>query len=1161
MLWFLTAQLFAQTNAPVKLALLAETDEASPAVDILTATLSGNGKVQLLERDEIEKVYHEQGISVANRDDLKLGRILGADGLLLLETVKEDTNQFLNVRLVAVKPGVVLFAEKFPWPMKDTVGWSQLFEKRLDFFFPKLAVLAKDAIPISVVNLRSAISSEEASDTERQLKMLTIQRLSHEPRLFVLERQQMGLLSEEKELKSDESAFWDGSYLLDGIVDQNGYSRETITINARLTPPKGAAPLLFEISGSRTNLAEVVNRLAAKVTELLKVNSTVKEWSAQKEAEQYDEEAKWALKWEIYPEARAAADSAWALGKHDMDCAIVRISAYENPPNIVPFASGEGGYDDYFASDVDDADKSSRDSFIRFIKDVYTNNAGAVFAFERHGITYIAVAKPPHPQALDRITQTLNMYREFSESLSADDLKSNSAWSQLGVDVLTTAAETLQLYYLVPKSQEGAVEKLADLRALARWIDGWVLRSSPAHENIFRCELNWGCFWQENPENCIALYRDLLASNAFTINWNSDAEFGRERGVGLERPRVIAWQEQDRNRIPDVWDGFGQELIDSTNAFLHEEGKKFEAIHNLTGLNEQEVIAQYKEYWNDIQTAKIGIKPPEKQNAGRKWDLTLAINEVVRTDSTPAQAQELKPLLATYKSNLIRLMQSKSGSARRNLKLAIAGVTEYQAMVESKISPEAAKRNAAPAPPTDPVENGQKTAQNVLLVQKYLPVPYENFPRDEQVFEKSKKWAPRIVGSRWCEGKLVLDLRYHCEMHVDGGGADTTKAGATIFNPSSGNWETILYRPVAYEDGYPKWPYDGVSLGIFQGNFYTVENEEPLLKGNFVGFKGQMLKYDFETQQWEVLKVSDGKNYEFFSVNGHLYAANGAVIIEITDDGEATHILASTRRRPALSALDSLDTLGSPILFSGLSNSLCACIGSNTYCWNGTDWRKLFTLNISQPPEVFEDAVVFRNWTWDRVNNPAMIWLWDKNSNHAPDLALYEPPKVRRPNPYRQSPDVPTGKPIWNLSMDEALMRSAVTSYKSNLYFFVHHNDVMGADGFYTAMEKDGYHAELVCLSRDLAEPIVVPLKFDVQQAPLKGTAPGENALDWLHFAGNDLYIGQKDSLGNIHSLGFWAIPVSEIESVIQSQKEILLARMPLKQDARTQINSPPAQQ
>ena len=36
----------------------------------------------------------------------------------------------------------------------------------------------------------------------------------------------MQLLSGEKDLKLDDSAFWNGSYLLEGAVDQNGYSRE-----------------------------------------------------------------------------------------------------------------------------------------------------------------------------------------------------------------------------------------------------------------------------------------------------------------------------------------------------------------------------------------------------------------------------------------------------------------------------------------------------------------------------------------------------------------------------------------------------------------------------------------------------------------------------------------------------------------------------------------------------------------------------------------------------------------------------------------------------------------------------------------------------------------------------------------------------------------------
>jgi len=179
-----------------------------------------------------------------------------------------------------------------------------------------------------VVNLRSAVQSADSLETERQLKLLTIQRLSQERQLFVLERQKMQLLALEKDLKLDDSTFWNGSYLLEGLVDQNGISRETITINARLTPPKGGVPVQFEISGSRTNFTVVINQLAAKVNEALKVSSTVPAWNAADEAARYFDEAQWALKWGVYSEAQAASESAWALGKRDMETATVRVRAY-----------------------------------------------------------------------------------------------------------------------------------------------------------------------------------------------------------------------------------------------------------------------------------------------------------------------------------------------------------------------------------------------------------------------------------------------------------------------------------------------------------------------------------------------------------------------------------------------------------------------------------------------------------------------------------------------------------------------------------------------------------------------------------------------------------------------------------------------------------------
>ena len=107
------------SSPPVRLALVASEPQALMAADLLTVELSKKEHVQLLERTEIERVYREQGLSSANVDYRKLGQVLGADGLLLLETAKEGTNQFLTVRLVAVKPGVILGALRTLWPVMD----------------------------------------------------------------------------------------------------------------------------------------------------------------------------------------------------------------------------------------------------------------------------------------------------------------------------------------------------------------------------------------------------------------------------------------------------------------------------------------------------------------------------------------------------------------------------------------------------------------------------------------------------------------------------------------------------------------------------------------------------------------------------------------------------------------------------------------------------------------------------------------------------------------------------------------------------------------------------------------------------------------------------------------------------------------------------------
>jgi hypothetical protein len=182
--------------------------------------------------------------------------------------------------LVATAPGVVLANVRSPWPMSQPTERAAGLAKQFEPFLPKLKVLVKDAVPLSIMNLRSAVQSKEAPELERQLTRLAVERLSRESPLFVLERRSMQHLTAEKELAGlDESGFWNGSYLLEGTLDRDGYARDVVTLNARLIPPGGGAPLLIDVTGSRTNLSQVIQQLTAKVLDHLKLKQTAPAWN------------------------------------------------------------------------------------------------------------------------------------------------------------------------------------------------------------------------------------------------------------------------------------------------------------------------------------------------------------------------------------------------------------------------------------------------------------------------------------------------------------------------------------------------------------------------------------------------------------------------------------------------------------------------------------------------------------------------------------------------------------------------------------------------------------------------------------------------------------------------------------------------------------------
>ena len=666
-------RLSAQTAAPVRLAIFTDTPEAMSALDALTVDLSKNDRFHLLERAEIEKVYREQGMSAANRDDLKLGRLLGADGLMILDVVRTSRATNLMARLIAVKPGVVLTDGSFPWPLKGLFQWSYSVGTYIESFIPKLSLLPRDAIPISVVNLRSAIANQEGLEFERQLKLLAIQRLSQERQFFVLERQKMQLLSAEKNLKADESAFWNGAYLLDGVVDQNGVSKDTITINARLMPAKGGEPVLIEARGSRTNLSEVINALAIKIVTALKASPTVKEWNASDEAAKYFDEALWASRWGVFKEAEAAADSAWALGKQDLAGAMVRIKAYLAEVDSLSVNYGRGsstlspGYNSAGKPNGPPPSDARVQAEVRNLHAKYPSLVAYSIAdmdCER-SISYAFADRSPAIASIDGILHALDLYYAFSRnspegvpavlrSGKGENDWHNSEWYQLGVDGLVAASKVLQGFYFAPAARTAASEKLAVLRERVRQVAGLISDSQSVHDsyyvgprlathdelehsiketpNLYSCMLDWGCFWQEKPEDCVKLYRKLMDSPVFCYLhhkfWMRD----------LLQPRIAVWNIEAPGHTAMVWQNFCDELTGSTNLLwrLEAQALALAKLHDDVKLG-----IGFTNFFNEIFKNRYALVSNPVEVMGN-WDGPLLLRSATPEGITSESRQSLE---------------------------------------------------------------------------------------------------------------------------------------------------------------------------------------------------------------------------------------------------------------------------------------------------------------------------------------------------------------------------------------------------------------------------------------------------------------------------------------------------------------------------------------
>lgn len=1240
----------------VRLAVVGGDPAVAQVADLLQATLSQNPNLILVERTEIQKLLREQANSAASQNPLNLGRILGADGLLLLDSVAEKSApnvnapamgiasaeskpETFNTRLIAVRPGVVLAAEKSVVGGDKLSEWVSSYAQRLRPLLPKLAVPEKEAVPVSVVNLRSAVSTAETPELERQLQTLAIQRLSREPQLFVLERQRLAEAGQEKVLLADETAFWSGAWLLEGVADQSSYSKQTITLNVKLAPAQGGSPVRFEVSGSRTNLAEVINALAAQVVTALKLHSPAQEWNAADEAAQFYEEAKWALAWGVHQQAQTAADAAWTLGKRDLECALLRGKAYVAGVNadLTPYEiTGTRFSVGVDANGVPVTPPPSETYIQTSIKQALEEHPWGAFykrgAKNRHGgvaVEYAFATGLPLPRNIERAQRTLELYLEYCRTATDGQPQvltrgpgwndwHNSDWYRLGIDALVAASRVLQNFYFAPSPDVAVATELADLRALARQVAGTISESPTVRDSfyvggkvanhdelyhtmsvsptIFSCLTEWGCFWQEKPEEALALYRKLLASPVFGYIhkgfWNRN----------MLQPRLVAWNQNDRARLPQLWDNFIRELNDSTNVLWRMEAK---ALARADALDEASAEQARQEWWSLVRSNRAELVANNVELFYLGWGFeanaeTEAMNREYWTKTIPAvkataaleeqkkflreyqpydfmrfttifreksytqpQAVELLPLIDAYKSNLLAQSQGAERAQKIRLENNARSVDTFlrrhvEAIAHPQIQPQpqsatrpvtqptiaATPRPARPAKQPDAREAILDTTTNIIVVKKFLEIPLKGLSRDSLT-------AGRITAHHLMSNRLLLDLELGVVSYFRG--ADGRRRGMSygaisavaILDTKTERWQVIVGEETDSIQRNPCYHH----TTLWRGEVFTSQN-------------GAVRKYDLTKKSWTDLELPEVGNCALFVVNDRLYGANQDVIVEIQEGGAEMRILASKRRQPSTSALDR-ETLsangfvrGTPALYGDATGGLRAITANKIFSWNGTDWSELSALpQASGLPRICTADILLVDDGW---NASAGVWRLPRGGKQV-DYCLG--PMAGGNGPAGNSRRSSQTKARWKIPPELTSSLSTVTSRGDDLLLL---RDHARAENIVNEKEhviigkkihpQDGYHAELLCYSGNYALPQKLLLRFDGRDAapPVSGEALSGPRLfgafeTWLCADGANLYLGGETfsgptvggQLGDPPKIGIWVVALEQLDEGLARQKKV----------------------
>jgi hypothetical protein len=325
-----TSLLYAQTdNITVSIALIADKAgslDKSPLMSLLEARLSQNGNIKLLERAQIDKILQEQQLSAAGLLDrtnsIKIGQLLRVDAFVIITTetpvqsttptANASTGTLIRVRVVQTSHGLRLldcFEQLEESKLLNDI--AQTITKRVTAVTKKLLLPAGQVIPVGIVDIHRVQLGEQYRILERTLPVLLSVKLGIEPKIIMLEREDLKILQDEKlRTQGEDSKFWASAVLIEGNLQPKDGD---LIMSLSLRRPAGQATKSFTISVEPNEPSTAIDKAATNIVQEILNTPPSTQWQLAAEAEQFYQQGQLLSNHLRFEEATNLFETAHAL--------------------------------------------------------------------------------------------------------------------------------------------------------------------------------------------------------------------------------------------------------------------------------------------------------------------------------------------------------------------------------------------------------------------------------------------------------------------------------------------------------------------------------------------------------------------------------------------------------------------------------------------------------------------------------------------------------------------------------------------------------------------------------------------------------------------------------------------------------------------------------